>query len=374
MWYQPPFAMRRLFARFLLSVVLLATPLAHGGTPAEDSVFVYDVFAGAPDCAAIRQRLARLPLRPTVILSVEQGAEFVLDRPAGERQLRCALAELRHTSRRARAMLLQDIGFLRNQEEAVRRVRRLAQLASRTGGLAGMVVDIEPYLDPRWACAPAAVRRDIMASYVELLRKLRAAKGRLPLEAAVPWWFASPEVDGSSVVAALDGVYVMVYGDEGGPLVGGRAQRVLERVPPKGGFFDGTRVHVALAPYEAESPAHFGREIAHLRQRYAHTRGWAGVAVFHAGSAYGVPLVRSLAGVVQDAHGAAVAGAVVEFSGKKAQTDVCGQFSFRGMTEAEGELVVSKPGFRGVTVKLRLAPPGAATEVPPIRLEGVTRS
>ena len=62
--------MRRLFARILLTAVVLAAPLACARTPAEDSVFVYDVFAGAPDCAAIRQRLGRLPLRPTVILSV----------------------------------------------------------------------------------------------------------------------------------------------------------------------------------------------------------------------------------------------------------------------------------------------------------------
>lgn len=59
----------------------------------EDAVYVYDVFRDKPDCTELVGRLKALPLRPTIILSVEQGPEYILDRPNGERDLACVLKQ-----------------------------------------------------------------------------------------------------------------------------------------------------------------------------------------------------------------------------------------------------------------------------------------
>src|SRR5438046_2993303 len=115
----------------LVLALLLAPMAAVAATPRaarESSVFVYDVFLGAPDCATVRARLSALPLRSTVLLSVEQGPEFLPDSRAGSRRLRCALHALHAQHRRVKALLLQDASFLDRPAEAVRRVRALARL------------------------------------------------------------------------------------------------------------------------------------------------------------------------------------------------------------------------------------------------------
>src|SRR5258706_12450393 len=94
---------RFLGAALLLALASLASSAATGRAPSETSVFVYDLFAAEPDCAHIRERLTALPLRSTVLLSVEQGPEFLPDSPAGQQRLRCALTFLRAHHRRVKA-------------------------------------------------------------------------------------------------------------------------------------------------------------------------------------------------------------------------------------------------------------------------------
>ena len=64
-----------------------AKGLAPGAKGLEDAVYVYHMFRGTDECQEVVARLRKLPLRSTVILSVERGREFVLDRPNGEHQL-----------------------------------------------------------------------------------------------------------------------------------------------------------------------------------------------------------------------------------------------------------------------------------------------
>jgi hypothetical protein len=362
---------RRALLLCALAPALLATSTA--APPPEDSIFVYDVFAAAPACPVIEQRLARLPLRPTVLLSVEQGPEFLLDSPAGAARLRCALSWLRRHGHRTKAMLLQDVGFMDRQSEAVRRIARLANFAHVHADIRAAVLDLEPYAHPHWECASAEDRRQLALRFVDLLRAVRQASRSLPLEMAAPWWLPAmqeiPEMQPASLFQIVSGMYLMLYGDPGGPLVAPTAQSVLERVPPAGAFFShGGRVYLGVATYEIASRAAMEGELTTLRRRYARAPGFAGTVVFHAASPYAAPLVRMVAGQVVDAQGKGVAGAEIEFAGMRARTSDCGNFSFRGFTAAEGEMTVRHPGFRAASLSVQVSPPGRETSAGVIHL------
>jgi len=363
----------------LLCAVGLLFPrtIAAATSRADDAIFVYDVFADAPSCRLIEQRLIQLPLRPTVLLSVEQGAEFLPDSPAGSARLRCALGWLRRSGHRTKAMLLQDAGFMDHQHEAVRRMRRLAEFARQHGGIQAAVLDLEPYAHPHWECGTAEEHRRLAQRFVALLRATRAAAGPLPLEMAAPWWLPSmqdiPEMQPASLFRIVSGMYLMLYGDPGGPLVGPTAQAIVERVPSAGAFFGhdaghGGRVYLGLATYELASRPALDQELASLRERYARAPGFAGTVVFHAASAYNAPLVRMVAGQVVDAQGKGVAGAEVEFAGMRARTSDCGNFSFRGIAVPGGQMTVRRAGFRPTSLDVQLSPPGRETSAGVIHL------
>jgi hypothetical protein len=265
-------------------------------------------------------------------------------------------------------MLLQDPGFVERTSEAVRRLSLLTQYARRQP-VAAAVIDVEPYGDPDWTCAPSDQRRAVISRYRALLRGLHAAAGTLPLETAAPWWLTQmkdvPEMHPAALFEDVSGMYLMLYADEGGPLIGGSAERIAERVPPDSAYFGQGpghgRVYLGLATYETTSPDALNREVAALDRRYAKVPGFAGTAVFHAASAYNVPLVRMLDGQVVDAKGEGVAGAKVEFAGIKTYTSGCGYFSFRGLDTSAGELIVSSPGFEPQVRQVQIAPPGRET-------------
>ena len=375
-------------ARFLGAALLLAlAPLRASATPhvvpIEISVFVYDLFAAEPDCAHIRERLQALPLRSTVLLSVEQGPEFLPDSSAGQQRLRCALTFLRAHGRRVKALLLQDTTFLDTPNEAARRMAALARFSRSAGGFAGAVLDIEPYLHRDWECGTVGDRRALAMRYLELVKQVRRAVAPLTVEVAVPAWWAEqsevPELQPEQLFRATDGVYVMLYGDPGGPLVGGSVERIAERIPASGGFFGSgsgssakrasqPRVHLVLAPYELSSPAEMEAQLAALRQRYAGARGFAGVSLFHAAATYNAPLVRMLSGSVLDERGERLHGATVVSAELKAESDDCGNFSLRDVKTEAVRLEVRKAGYRTASVEVKLAPAGQVTELPPIHL------
>ncbi len=340
----------------------------------EDAVYVYDVFRGTPGCPELVERLGSRPLRSTVILSVEQGPDFLLDRPEGEALLACALRKLQEDSRRAKALFLQAPRFLKDPREAVRRAALLGDFSSRYPGLiAGVQVNIEPYVTKDWSNAGRAGRRRILADLASLLAELREPLLGLPLGLAVSWWYPAvagelPEAAPSAWLRVTDEVYVMAYGDMGGPLVGGSAQRVLERVDPDSFFSGPGRVHLAVAAHEFRSPQHLDGELASLRRRLTAYPGFAGTAVFHAASPYDVPLVRIVAGAIKDQRNRRLAGVTVRAGKLRARTDESGQFYLRGLRGSHVELVISRPGFGTRRMKVALAQPGRELDLGKITL------
>ncbi len=360
-------------AGMVAGLALLLAPAGAQAKKLEDSSFVYGIFADNATCEQVEQRLAQAPLRTTVLLSVESGQGFLLDQAGGADLLLCALRNLKGSRREAKALLLQDPSFLDRTEESARRVRMLGEFAQANRKLlAGAVIDVEPYVEERWSCAPLAGKREIGGRYLELLRQLKAAAGTLPLEAAVPWWYVYnddiPELLPASILGAADGVYFMVYGDEGGPVVNGRADKVFSRMPKEKLRARRGNVYIALATYESVSPAELEAELEQVRRHYAKVPGFAGTAVFHATSQYNAKLVRVLSGVVADSEGHGLAAARVECCGVSTETNACGKFTLKGMPGEQATLNVSKEGYEPRAVEVRLFAPGRERELPPIQL------
>ena len=119
----------------LLALFLLATvqTVSSQNRPAkiaratDEAVFVYDVFQGRPTCPEVVDRLKKLPLRPTLILSIEQGPEFLLDRAVGGELLSCVVSNLPPPAKRVKALFLQDFSFIKNRSEE-RRVGKECRL------------------------------------------------------------------------------------------------------------------------------------------------------------------------------------------------------------------------------------------------------
>ena len=256
-------AMHSLFPLALLVwLPALAAFPSSGAKGLEDAVYVYHVFRGTDDCQEVVARLRKLPLRPTVILSVERGREFVLDRPNGEQQLACVLEYLRASSRSVKALLLQAPSFLEKRKEAVRRTKLLGAFAARhPGKLAGVQIDVEPHEGEQWREGDTAHRRARLRSLHELLCSVRPHLRGLPLGIAAPWWYPSvaeelPEAAPAALFAVVDEIYLMTYGGKKEPRVGGTADRVLARVDRPEVFSGPGRVYLVLATYEYRSQAH----------------------------------------------------------------------------------------------------------------------
>lgn len=297
--------MRSLFPLALLFWVpaVAAFPsagLASGVKGLEDAVYVYHVFRGTDDCQEVVARLRKLPLRPTVILSVERGREFILDRPNGEQLLDCVLGSLRASSRSVKALLLQAPSFLeKKRKEAVRRAKLLGDFWARhPGKLAGVQINVEPHQGDQWREGDTAHRRARLRSLTELLCSIRPHLRGLPLGVAVAWWYPAaaeelPEAAPAALFAVVDEIYLMTYGGKQGPRVGGTADRVLARVDRPEVFSGPGRVYVVLATYEFRSPAHLHEELGKMRRRLALRTNFAGTAVFHASSPFNLPQKRS---------------------------------------------------------------------------------
>ena len=257
----------------LLAVLFLFSPLLNAPKPEpakfEDAVYVYSLFRGTPACGETVRRLKALPLRSTVILSVEGEEGFLLDRPDGESQLTCALSYLRDTSRWGKALFLQDPVFLERPEESGRRAALLASYVDRHPGLLlGAQVDLEPHTTDRWTKIDD--RRAVMHDLHDLLGQVRQRLNGLPLGVAIPWWYPTmadeiPQGSLESLSGVTDDIYLMVYGGADGPVVGGTADRVLAHVDAPLFFMGGGRVHIVLATYEFPSPRELETEMAKVR-------------------------------------------------------------------------------------------------------------
>lgn len=95
-------------------------------------------------------------------------------------------------------------------------VRRLAAYAAYNGAapaaarLHGVQFDIEPYLLPDYAQAPALWD----SRYLALVRALRQAAGALPLELVVPFWWNEKSTLLRAIAPLVDGLCVMNYRTE----------------------------------------------------------------------------------------------------------------------------------------------------------------
>ena len=363
----------------MLLLFLLLWPVqwaaAASAARAQDEVYVYDLFHKEADCGTAVARLKQLPLRSTLILSVEQGKRFVLDDPGGERLLACVLEHLRTSSRTVKAMLLQDPSFTGRTEEAVRRAAQLGRFVARYPGLlAGAHIDVEPYTTEDWKCGDTEERRRLVQELHQLLNLVRQQLGGLPLGAAVPWWFPRisdevPEAAPEALFDVADEIYLMTYGDKGGPVVGGTAGRVLRRVDAPEFFAGNGRMYIALASYEFPSPADLETAVGTVHQRLDKHPNFAGTAVFHAASVYNAPLLRLVSGRVVDEAGKDVPGVEIRAGGVEKRSNKCGKFSLRGVPEGQAELVLEKEGFRTRKLPIRLAAPGRIRDLGNVVLE-----
>jgi hypothetical protein len=359
-----------------LTVLILCSLFAQAATPAgyEDGVYVYDVFKGSPKCPEVIDRLKALPLRSTVILSLESGREFVLDRPDGQAQLACALDYLRSSGHKAKGLLLQDPVFLEQADEAMRRAILAGEYAvHHPGQLAAVQLDVEPYTVKYWGCRTVPEKRALMTSLQQLLSRVRRQLQGLPLGIVSPWWYPTatdlPEAGPEALFKVADEIYLMAYGDEGGPIVGGTAERILRHVDSPEFFAGHGRMYIAFATYEFRSPEQLQADIETVRNRLASRPNFAGTAVFHATSGYDLPVSRFLSGTITDSGSQGLAGAQVEAAGVDGETSPCGTFYLSGLSKPSVELTIRKPGYLSKKVTLSLRPAGSVTEMGNVVLE-----
>ena len=283
--------------RFLLPpVCLIALALGAGfsayAQDSEDAVYVYDLFHEADNCLDLFARLRGLSLRPTVILSVEQGPEFILDQPSGEGRLACVLRFLNGSRRRVKALFLQDPVFLERRAEAVRRAARLGEFIARhPQELAGVQMNVEPHGNEQWPEADSEERRRLLEGLHELLRRVRPHLGGLPLSIAVPWWYADlareiPPASPTALFQVADELYLMAYGDGNPTPAEELAGSLRARLGGAFAFSETGLTHVVLATHEFRSAAHLEAELGRLRRSLASSPNFAGTAVFHATSGF----------------------------------------------------------------------------------------
>ena len=288
---------------FVALAALGLNPPGHAREPSsqgnEDAVYVYDLFLKADNCLELFGRLRRLPLRAMVILSIEQGPDFILDQPRGEEKLRCVLRFLNGSERRVKALFLQDHGFLRDGPEAARRAALLGDFVTRyPGEFAGVQIDVEPHADETWEASRTEERRLLLEGLHELLRQIRPGLAGLPLGVAVPWWYADlapelPEAAPGALFHVADELYVMLYGDETdrGAWDSSRMRNWFGRVPATP---PSARIHFVLATYEFGSKAELQRKLREIRRALDFQDSFGGTAVFHAGSRFRTTLSSRL--------------------------------------------------------------------------------
>jgi hypothetical protein len=367
-----------LFALPLLATLPAVSPqTAPSKSPrqAEESVFIYDVFQGRPACPEAVARLKKLPLRRTLILSIEQGPQYILDWPGGNELLACVLSNLPPPAQTVKALFLQDISFMYNRKEAVRRAALLRRFVhDYPGKLAAAQMDVEPYATEDWSCGGIPDRRALARSLGALLRQVRAQLDGFPLGLDAGWWYATvgrqiPEIAPGTLFRAVDELYLMYYGDPGGPLLGGSAERVLEQLDAPLFFPGPGRVYVALASYEYRSPQHLQAEINKIHARLAARPNFGGFAIFHAGAPFNAPLVRMISGTVTGPDGRGLPDVVIEAGRVRGSSNRCGQFGLRDLPGPGATVVLRRAPYQTEQRVVESLEPGVPHDLGTIRLK-----
>lgn len=97
-----------------------------------------------------------------------------------------------------------------------RAARQWTRAVARIEGLAGIVLDVEPYLLEGWE----KNRRKTIKTYLRMLQAAKKGAGDLPVMAAVPFWFDHDPYRthagtlAEQVAARVDALVVMAYRDE----------------------------------------------------------------------------------------------------------------------------------------------------------------
>ncbi len=97
-----------------------------------------------------------------------------------------------------------------------RAAKRWTRAVAGVEGLAGIVLDVEPYLLESWE----QNRKRSIRTYLRMLRAVKKAAGDLPVMAAIPFWFDHDSYRtrtgtlASAVAERVDAIVVMAYRDE----------------------------------------------------------------------------------------------------------------------------------------------------------------
>jgi len=317
--------------------------------------------------------------------SMEEGTRFLLDDPFRASDIRRRAGWLRERSGiTVRAMVLEDSRWLDDPAGAVHRVARVLELnrldPDRT--FAGVHVDVEPWTLDEWDCGGIPERRALVQKLQRLFARIASAipPGRkgggdgLPLSAALPWWIGSlasdiPEASPRRFFDSLDEIVLMAYGEPGGPLVGGSARALLQRLEDGRLWRDvprGKGIRIGLATYEYASRDDLLAVSRELDRALARYPAYRGTAIFHSAGRYGAPLAASIRGLVIDGAGGPVAGAVVRFGGRQTVTNRCGRFVLRDLPASGVTLEVGASWRPSVTVPVPGLQAGQELEMAPI--------
>lgn len=371
--------------RPLAAIVVL---LLLGGTrpvaAADIAAWVYDLPRWSGN-----QYEARVPTLPPgtrqVYASLEEGPRFLLDDELRAGDIQRLVGVLRERFGIAvHAMILQDTRWLDDSEGARERLARVLALNryAPDQAFAGVHVDVEPHTLEDWECGGIPERRGLVQKLQMLLTRLASAipppgkngGGRLRLSAALPWWIGSlsaeiPEASPRRFLESVDEIVLMAYGDPGGPVVGGSARALLQRLEDSRLWRDvpaGKGIRVGLATYEYASAGDLLATIRELDGVLGRHAGYRGTAIFHAGGSYGAPLAASVRGLVQDGAGQPVAGARLKVGERQIATNRCGRFVFRDLPPPRADLEVGGIGLQSITVPVTGLTPGRELEIAPI--------
>ena len=325
------------------------------------------------------------PATRQVYASLEEGPRFLLDDELRSGDIQRLVGVLRERSGiTVHAMILQDTRWLDDPGGARERLARILAL-NRFGpdqAFAGVHVDVEPHTLEDWECGGIPERRGLVQKLQTLLARLGSAipppakdgGGRLRLSAALPWWIGSlsaeiPEASPRRFFESLDEIVLMAYGDPGGPLVGGSARALLQRLEDGRLWRDvpaGKGIRIGLATYEYASASDLLATIRELDKALGRHAGYRGTAIFHAAGSYAAPLVASIRGLVRDGGGQPVAGARLKVGARQIATNRCGRFVFRDLPSSRVDLEVWGIGIQGITVPVTGLTPGWELEMAPI--------
>lgn len=371
-------------------MALLAGVAACARSAPDVAVWVYGAHRWSR--AELDRELSRLPGGTRrLYLSVEDGPRLLVDDPRDAARL-AELLDVAHGrfDLAVEAMLLQDPSWAFNPEGAAERSARVvtfhaARRALGRPGFANLHFDIEPWspTEESWVCGDAhgrrAIVRALQATFAHVAQRVRGSAygSELRLTAALPWWLGplseeAPEAVPSAWLASLDEVVLMVYGDPGGPLVGGSSGAVLAKMDD-GRLWTrlprGRGVRVGLATYEYRDPESLDAMVREVKAALGDRSGFRGIAVFAHGQPFDAPLLASLEGRVVDPDGRPVAGAQIRAGDLEARSNRCGLFGLRGLPAPGIEITVEAAGFVPTRVSVIGLLPGRERRLGPVVLD-----